>query len=60
MIDIINRVVQDKDKAELILMDIELHGMLPPERNLPLKDIEALRSWSVVDNIKAFYSWEKE
>lgn len=46
--------------VEALLKKCEELGMLPPERKISLKDAEALRSWSVSDNIKCYYSWEPE
>lgn len=60
MLEIIMKRVKDEDLADIILMDIELFGMLPPERKLGYRDSEALRSWSLTDQIKGYHSWDKE
>lgn len=43
-----------------VLKKMEEAGMLPPEKLLGLKEVEALRQWSISDQITSFHSWEKE
>lgn len=46
--------------AERVLANLEKFGMLPPAKKLTYYESEPLRSWSLIDQIKGYHSWDKE
>lgn len=59
MVKIIERITKDEDKADLILMDIELFGMLPPSKKMDYKELQAVNH-CVNDKFEYFHQWDKE